>query len=70
MLDNSFPLVSVVILNYNGLEHLKTCLNSVLNTDYPNFEVIVVDNGSTDGSVEFIKNTYPSVKLLRLSRNI
>jgi len=63
-------LVSVVILNYNGLEHLKTCLDSVLNTDYPNFEVIVVDNGSTDGSVEFIRNTYPSVKLLRLSRNI
>ncbi|MEM0262219.1 MAG: glycosyltransferase family 2 protein [Nitrososphaerota archaeon] len=63
-------MVSVVILNYNGLEHLKTCLDSVLNTDYPNFEVIVVDNGSTDGSVEFIRNTYPSLKLLRLSRNI
>ena len=70
MLNDTYPLVSVIILNYNGLEHLKTCLDSVLNTDYPNFEVIVVDNGSTDGSVEFIESRYPTVKLVKLRRNI
>lgn len=63
------PLVSIVILNYNGFEHLKTCLDSVLKTNYPNFEIIVVDNGSTDGSVDFVKNNYPMVKLLRLPKN-
>ncbi|MBS7649588.1 MAG: glycosyltransferase [Candidatus Bathyarchaeia archaeon] len=65
-----YPLVSIIILNYNGIKHLKTCLDSVLSTNYPNFEVIVVDNGSTDGSAEFVKDNYPMVRLLRLSRNI
>jgi GT2 family glycosyltransferase len=59
-----YPLVSLVLLNYNGvryLGHLFTeCLDSVIATDYPNFEVIFVDNGSTDGSdllaKQFIEN--------------
>ena len=47
------PLLSIVVLNYNGLRlgQFETCLNSVLKTDYPNLEVIVVDNGSDDNSV-------------------
>jgi GT2 family glycosyltransferase len=50
------PLVSVVILNWNGLENTKLCLDSVFAMDYPNFEVIVVDNGSTDGSKEYLSS--------------
>lgn len=44
------PKVSVIVLNYNGARVLEGCLNSVMQTRYPNREVIVVDNGSTDGS--------------------
>jgi len=64
-----YPLVSIVVLNYNGKQHLKTCLDSLIRTKYPNFEIILVDNASTDGSVEFVKENYPHVKLVRLSRN-
>jgi len=67
---SKYPLVSVVVLNYNGKHHLKTCLDSLLRTRYPNFEIILVDNGSTDGSVEFVQQNYPTVKIVRLSRNI
>lgn len=50
--------MSVIILNYNGRSLSEPCLASVLNTEYSNFEVIFVDNGSTDGSVEFIKKRF------------
>jgi len=65
-----YPLVSIVVLSYNGKHHLKTCLDSLLRTKYPNFEIILVDNGSTDGSVEFVQQNYPMVKIVRLSKNI
>jgi hypothetical protein len=63
------PSVTVEILNYNGIRYLKDCLNSVLATDYENFELIVIDNASTDGSVEFVKKNYPQVKLVENKRN-
>lgn len=45
------PLVSVIVLNYNGMEVIESCLRSLLETDYKNFEVIIVDNASDDGSL-------------------
>ena len=57
-------LVSVVILNYNGLKYLKEglaeCVDSVLASNYANLEIIFVDNGSVDGSVEYIRKKYSS----------
>lgn len=50
------PKISVVILNYNGLQYLKRTLGPVLELGYQNKEVIVVDNGSTDGSLEYLLN--------------
>jgi GT2 family glycosyltransferase len=67
------PLVSVIILNHNGQRFLSRCLSSVLETKYPRFEVVLVDNGSTDESLniaqrEFGKNE--KLKIVRLGKNL
>ena len=46
-----FPTVSIIVLNYNGREFLDDCFRSLSNLDYLSYEVIMVDNASTDGSV-------------------
>jgi len=53
--SNAWPLVSVIVLNHNGLEQIKSCFQAVLSINYPHYEVIFVDNGSDDGSLEFAK---------------
>ena len=63
-------LVSIVIVNYNGRHLLETCLDSVLTQTYQNKEVFLVDNGSTDGSVEFLKEHYPQAQLMVNDRNL
>ena len=67
------PLVSIIILNYNGIKYVENCLRSVLNTNYTNFEVIFVDNASTDGSYELIKRLFgsnPRIKIIRNKSNL
>jgi GT2 family glycosyltransferase len=68
-LEDSEPFVSVVVLNYNGLKFVERCLRSVLESDYPNFEIIVVDNASTDGSYEVLSQSFSSVPNLKIVRN-
>jgi GT2 family glycosyltransferase len=53
--EKKWPKVAIIILNWNGWKDTIECLESVLRNSYPNYQVIVVDNGSTDGSVEEIK---------------
>ena len=53
------PKVSVIIVNYNGKELLEKCLESLFKVDYENFEVILVDNNSSDGTIEFVTKYYP-----------
>ncbi|BAF59265.1 MAG: glycosyltransferase family 2 protein [Pelotomaculum sp.] len=65
----SAPLASVVIPNWNGRMLLQTCLASLRRQTCRDFEIIVVDNGSSDGSAEMIQACYPEVRLIRLSRN-
>ncbi len=68
-MSKSYPLVSVVIPNWNGAHHLVTCLDSLGRQTYPNFEIILVDNGSTDRSVALVRERYPAVRLLVLPEN-
>jgi GT2 family glycosyltransferase len=58
------PSVAVVILNYNGQKHLAQFLPSVVGSDYPNLQIVVADNGSTDDSIRFVKQTYPQIQIL------
>jgi len=63
------PSVSIIVVNFNGKELLKPCLKSLLTTNYPNFEIIVVDNASTDGSVETIKKLFSSCPYIKIVEN-
>ena len=62
-------MVSVIIPNWNGRRHLKVCLESLRRQSYQDFEVILVDNGSIDGSVEFVKENFPEVTILQFEKN-
>ena len=64
------PLASVVIPNWNGAHHLPVCLDALGTQTYPYIEVILVDNGSTDGSQMLVKEQYPQVRLLALESNL
>jgi len=63
------PLVSIIIVNFNGKTHLEKCLNSLKKVNYSNFETILVDNNSTDGSVEFVTKNYSDVIIIKLNQN-
>ncbi len=63
------PLVSVVVLNMDGVQHLEACLSSLADQSYQNLEVILVDNGSRDDSVAFVGQRFPWVQVLALGEN-
>jgi len=63
------PYIAVIIVNFNGQKFLKNCLDSVFKQNFYNYEVFVIDNGSSDSSKTFIKKNYPLVKLIVLDRN-
>ena len=63
------PDVSIVIPNYNGISYLEGCLKSIQEQKNIHPEVMVVDNGSTDGSQDYIKKEFPFCKLICLDQN-
>lgn len=63
-------LVSIIIPNYNGKKFITPCLSSLNRQSFKDFEVILVDNDSSDGSVDFVKDTFPTVKIVRNHRNL
>jgi len=67
------PSVSVTVVNFNGKELLRRCLTSLLTTNYPNFEIIIVDNASTDGSIELVEKLFgfhPFIKVVENRENL
>lgn len=64
------PRVAVVVLNWNGLADTLECLESLARLDYPAYEVVVVDNGSTDGSPAAIRERFPEVTLIETGENL
>jgi GT2 family glycosyltransferase len=60
----SLPVVAVVILNYNGRNHLENFLPSVIASTYGNLRIIVADNASTDDSLSFVRSHFPSVEVI------
>lgn len=67
---NNFPLISIIVPTFNGLNFLKKCIPSLIQTNYPNLEIIVIDNGSTDKSASFLESNYPSVILIQFKHNM
>jgi GT2 family glycosyltransferase len=64
------PTVSIIIPNWNGLVHLKDCFDAIGRQTLRPLETIMVDNGSTDGSFEFVQRKYPHVHIIGLSENL
>ena len=64
------PFISVVIPNWNGASYLAGCLESLRRQGYDRFEVLVVDNGSTDGSDRMVEERYPEFRLVPMGRNL
>ena len=64
------PKIHLIVLNWNDKELSRKCLSSIEKVSYPNYEVLIVDNNSEDGSVEFFKNHFPNYDILALENNL
>jgi GT2 family glycosyltransferase len=64
------PLVSIIIPSWDGAHHLGPCLSALRGQTYRPFEIIVVDNGSRDGTLEFLATDWPEVRVVALPRNV
>ena len=64
------PKVTIIVLNWNGKEDTIECLESLKYITYPNYEILLVDNGSTDGSVECFRERYPGMEIIENGENL
>lgn len=64
------PRIGLLFLNWNGKNDTIECIDSLKKQDYRNFLIVIVDNGSTDGSQEYIKRYYPDIKLIENEKNL
>jgi len=69
-MNKKVPKVSVTISSYNRKKDLIECLRSIKENDYPNLEIIIVDNGCIDGTAKAVKDTFPDVKVVRTEKNL
>lgn len=66
---NQTPRVSVIIPHWNGIQHLEDCLHALRRQTFESHEIILVDNGSSDGSQEYVRRVFPEVRLIELGEN-
>ncbi len=64
------PLTTIIIVNYNCYEDLVRCLESIINNTHNNYEIIVVDNASTNGTTHFIQSKFENVKVIFSKKNL
>jgi GT2 family glycosyltransferase len=64
------PKIFIHLVSWNSMKFLPDCLNSIFNQTYNNFSVLIIDNASTDGIVEYLSNNYPEIKVFRNNKNI
>lgn len=64
------PRVCIIILNWNGWQDTIACIESIKNLDYENYQVLVIDNGSTDDSVRQIRVSFPKLDIIQTGRNL
>ncbi|MBI5613921.1 glycosyltransferase family 2 protein [Candidatus Gottesmanbacteria bacterium] len=66
----SNPLVTIVLVNWNGIQYLPDCLNSLGKIRYRNTEILFVDNASTDNSVSYVKKNFPKIRVIQNKVNL
>lgn len=64
------PLISIIIVNFNGKKFINNCLESLRKINYNNYEILFIDNNSTDGSLEIVKQSFPEVKIIKNHKNL
>lgn len=70
MNNSKIQLISIIIVNWNGKKWINKCINSLQKQSYNNLEILIVDNGSTDGSVKHIKDNYKNVHVIESKINL
>lgn len=68
--NKHLPKVAVIVLNYNDKNNLQECIDSLLQQTYSNFEILFIDNNSSDKSVKFIKDLYPKLRVIENKSNL
>jgi GT2 family glycosyltransferase len=61
--------IAVIIVNWNGRKFLPDCLSSISNQTYQNYRIILIDNGSSDDSVNFVRSNFPNAEIIELEKN-
>lgn len=64
------PLVYIIVLNFNGRQHLEYCLPDLMRTEYSNFRILFVDNASSDDSVAYVRANFPDLEILETGANL
>jgi len=67
--DSQFPSVSVIVVSYNSEKYISQCLDSILKSDYPQLEIFVVDNASTDNSLKIIEQFQKNITIIKNKKN-